>query len=172
MRWLVDGYNVIRRDPDLRGEEAHGLEAGRRALLGLLREAAERSGDIFTVVFDGAPGPGAASPAGQIQVVFSRPPENADDVLRRLAGQWREAAVVVTSDRAVQGAARRLHCVVVGADEFVAALGSGAGPAPGEDEELDDEDERRDADRKRGNPRRLSRDVYAARRVLRRLRGG
>jgi hypothetical protein len=33
MRWLIDGYNVIRRDPDLRAHEAESLEAGRRALL-------------------------------------------------------------------------------------------------------------------------------------------
>ena len=29
MRWLIDGYNVIRRDPELVAGEAAGLDAGR-----------------------------------------------------------------------------------------------------------------------------------------------
>ena len=33
MQWLLDGYNVIRRDADLRGAEADGLAAARAALL-------------------------------------------------------------------------------------------------------------------------------------------
>jgi len=32
MRWLVDGYNVIRRAPKLASRERESLEAGRRAL--------------------------------------------------------------------------------------------------------------------------------------------
>ena len=36
MRWLIDGYNVIRADPDLRAVEARGLQAGRAALLRLV----------------------------------------------------------------------------------------------------------------------------------------
>src|SRR5207245_10450436 len=32
MRWLVDGYNVIRRSPELSAAERQSLEAGRRAL--------------------------------------------------------------------------------------------------------------------------------------------
>ena len=39
MRWLIDGYNLIRRDPDLRDREIESLEAGRRALLHLLARA-------------------------------------------------------------------------------------------------------------------------------------
>ncbi len=54
MRWLIDGYNVIRRDPGLRSREEESLEAGRRALLQLLAAEARASRDDFTVVFDGA----------------------------------------------------------------------------------------------------------------------
>lgn len=163
MRWLIDGYNVIRRDGDLRAHEAGGLEAGRRALLALVAGAARTSGDGFTVVFDGAPVPGAAPGGGQVEVLFSRPPDKADDVLVRLARQEGAGAVVVSSDRMIADAARRAGCAVVGADAFLAAVD---GPSPDEDDD-DEEDARRD---KRGNPHRLSRDARAARRVLRRLR--
>ena len=42
MRWLIDGYNVIRRDPELHAHEAAGLEAGRAALVMLLARVASR----------------------------------------------------------------------------------------------------------------------------------
>jgi predicted RNA-binding protein with PIN domain len=164
MRWLVDGYNVIRQDPDLRGAEAAGLEAGRRALLAVIAAAARRTGDRFTVVFDGAPGSRPAAAPGQVEIVFSRPPETADDVLRRLARQAGRGAAVVTSDRSVQAGARRAGCAAVSAERFLAAL-----RAP---EDLEDEGEE-DAGRPapgRGNPRRASRDERAVEQALRRLR--
>jgi predicted RNA-binding protein with PIN domain len=167
MRWLIDGYNVVRRDPDLRGAEAESLPAGRAALLARVAEVARWSSDRFTVVFDGAPGAGPAAQPGRLEVLFSRPPEKADDVLMRLARQEGNAAVVVSSDRTVGDAARRAGAVAVTADEFLAALA-----APGEDKDLaDDEEEENQARSKRGNPRRLSKEARAVQRVLRRLRG-
>lgn len=162
MRWLIDGYNVIRRDPDLRAAEAGGLEAGRRALLARLADHARSSKDRFTVVFDGAPVPGPATAPGRMEVVFSRPPLKADDVLVRLARREGAGAVVVTSDRAVGDAARRARCAVIDAEEFLARLGSESEP----------EEKERDSpagSAKRGNPRRLSKKQRAAARALRRL---
>jgi uncharacterized protein len=161
MRWLVDGYNVIRRDPDLAQHEARGLEDGRAALLRVIAGAARASGDPFTVVFDGARRSGGAPASGQVQVVFSRPPETADDVLRRLAAQLRSGAVVVSSDRAVRGAAERAGAVAVTTEQFLTALDSET------DDERDDDDE---PPTRGGNPRRPSRTERAARRVLGRLR--
>src|SRR5262245_29350780 len=75
VRWLLDGYNVIRRDADLRGHEQQSLEAGRSALLAVVGVAARRTGNQFTVVFDGARRDAQPGASGQVQVVFSRPPE-------------------------------------------------------------------------------------------------
>jgi uncharacterized protein len=166
MRWLVDGYNVIRRDPDLAQHEARGLEDGRVALLRVIAGAARASGDPFTVVFDGARRSGGAAAGGQVQVMFSRPPETADDVLRRLVGELRSGAVVVSSDRAVRDAAERAGAAAVTAEQFIDALA--ADDAADTDEKDDDEDE--DPPARGGNPRRASRAERAARRVLARLR--
>jgi uncharacterized protein len=161
MHWLVDGYNVIRRDPDLAQHETRGLEDGRAALLRVIAGAARASGDPFTVVFDGARRSGGAPAGGQVQVVFSRPPETADDVLRRLASQLRSGAVVVSSDRAVRDAAERAGAVAVTTEQFLTALDS---------ETADDGDEDEEPPTRGGNPRRPSRAERAARRVLHRLR--
>jgi uncharacterized protein len=160
MRWLIDGYNVIRRDPALAQHEAQGLENGRAALLRVIAGAARASGDPFTVVFDGARRTGGGPAGGQVQVVFSRPPETADDVLRRLAAELRSGAVVVSSDRTVRDAAERAGAAAVTAEQFLGALDAA-------DDEDPDEDEPRG---RGGNPRRPSRAERAARRVLERLR--
>lgn len=168
MRWLVDGYNVIRRDADLRGHEQESLEGGRTALLAALAAAARRTGDQFTVVFDGARRDARPAASGQVQVIFSRPPETADDVLRGMAVKAGAGTVVASSDRAVRDAARRAGAVAVSAEDFVAAV---RGSAANDVEDDDDEDDSRTV-RRGGNPRRLSRDERAARRALARLRSG
>jgi predicted RNA-binding protein with PIN domain len=122
VHWLIDGYNVLRRDPDLVAAERRGLAAGRRALLWKVAAVARRSPDRFTVVFDGAPGPGPARHGGRLEVLFARPPERADDVLVRAARQQKRGAVIVTSDRTVATAARRAGAVVVSAEAFLEAL--------------------------------------------------
>jgi len=167
MRWLIDGYNVIRRDPDLRAAEAAGLEAGRAALLRAIAPVAVRLDDRFTVVFDGAPSRQSPPAPGRLEVIFSRPPESADDVLRRLARQAGAGSAVVSDDRAVADAARRAGCTVVGVAPFLSALTAGGPPAEAEGDEDDD----RDAGPRRGNPRRPSREARATTRALRRLRG-
>ena len=159
----MDGYNVIRRDADLRGRESESLAAGRAALLAAIGAAARRTGDQFIVVFDGARRDAGPPAAGQVQVVFSRPPETADDVLRAMVVKGGAGTAVASSDRAVRDAARRARGVGVSAEDFVGALRG----APGED---DDDDGGGRTERRGGNPRRLSADERAARRALARLR--
>jgi predicted RNA-binding protein with PIN domain len=163
MRWLIDGYNVIRRDPDLRAREGESLEAGRAALLALVARVARDLSDGFTVVFDGARRTGGEPGAGRVQVIFSRPPASADDELRKLATTLREGAVVVSSDRAVRNSARRSGAVTVSAEEFLDAIES---PSSESDEDVDDEDD----EPRRGPSHRLSRAARSAERALRRLR--
>src|SRR5690349_21661558 len=134
MTGLVDGYNVIRHDAEMRDRETGRLEAGRTALLALLASVAREVSDDFMVVFDGAHRRGGAPTGGRVQVLFSRPPETADDVLRRLAATHREGAVVVTSDRAVLDSARRAGAVGVTAAQFLDAV-----RRTGEEDEDDDD---------------------------------
>ena len=163
MRWLIDGYNVIRRDADLKARESESLEAGRAALLAIVARVARDLPDTFTVVFDGARRGGGNPAGGRVQVIFSRPPASADDELRRLASALREGAVVVSSDRAVQDAARRAGSTAVSAEDFLDAVEST--PDEGDDDPDDEVDEPR-----RGSSHRPSRAERAAQRALRRLR--
>ena len=173
MRWLIDGYNVIRRSPELGSRERESLEAGRRALCGLFSRAARARGDEFTVVFDGAGGGGSAEMAG-VRVIFSSARESADRVLARMAAQ---GGAVVSSDREVRRAATRAGAIAVTADEFLARLETlPRGVAPDAQEAGDDADRDEPEDRaggpKKGNPRRLGKKARAAARALGRLGPG
>jgi len=174
MRWLVDGYNVIRRSPGLAGVERSGLEAGRQALCALLTRAARASGDDFTVVFDGSQAGGTASGGAGVRVVFSSARETADRVLARMASG---GGAVVSNDREVRRAAARAGAIAITADEFLSRLDRAERAAPGTAEEGEGgegSDEAEDAPRgpKKGNPRRLSKKRRAAARALGRLRFG
>jgi predicted RNA-binding protein with PIN domain len=53
-----------------------------------------------------------------IRVVFSRPGEKADDVLKRMAAEDRGGILIVTSDRDVASFAEKKGAAVVSVDEF------------------------------------------------------
>src|ERR1700741_4909348 len=163
MRWLVDGYNVIRRAPELRSREQESLEAGRQALCAMLVAVARVSHDTFTVVFDGVDAGGRGGGGAGVTVIFSSARESADHVLAKMA---REGGAVVSNDREVRRAAERAGAVVVTTDQFLARLDQApARPPETAPDERDGEEEERRGPRK-GNPRRLSKKDRAIQRAL------
>jgi predicted RNA-binding protein with PIN domain len=139
---LVDGYNVILRSPRLRPGENRTLRESREMLVNLLAWMMGANNARFLVVFDGAEEGGRDVTTGRVQVTFSRPPEKADDVIRRLVEKLvggDEDLTVVTSDIEVARHARANGADVSLADLFLAsALGDigrvqGEGAKPGEE---------------------------------------
>jgi len=165
LHWLVDGYNVIRRGPELAAREQESLEAGRQALCRLLSNAARVSGDRFTVVFDGNQRGGRFSAGPGTHAIFSSARETADQVLARMATA---GVAVVSNDREVRQAAARARAIVITADEFLARL-ERAGRVRGSDKDDKDDEEADRPPSKKGNPRRLSKKDRLAARALGRL---
>ena len=165
MHWLVDGYNVIRRGPELAAREQESLEAGRQALCRLLSNAARVSGDRFTVVFDGNQRGGRVSAGPGVHAIFSSARETADQVLARMATA---GVAVVSNDREVRQAAARARAIAITADEFLARL-ERAGRVLGSDKDDKDDEEADRPPSKKGNPRRLSKKDRLAARALGRL---
>jgi predicted RNA-binding protein with PIN domain len=103
---VVDGYNVTKTAyPDL------PLETQRSRLVRGLAALAARSGAEVTCCFDGATISGrvpSASGRG-VRVLFSKPGETADELIRRLvrAEPAGRPVVVVSSDREVADGVRR-----------------------------------------------------------------
>jgi predicted RNA-binding protein with PIN domain len=110
---LVDGYNVIRRDPTLARLEGVSLERARDTLLSCINSSPQFRHDEVTVVFDGTNSREAgvtgsrAFRRGRVRVLFSPPGETADTVIARLATQAAAGALVVTDDREIRAAVDR-----------------------------------------------------------------
>jgi len=170
MRWLIDGYNLIRSDPELAAAERASLEAGRAALCRALAPMARGGSEEFTVVFDGAGRGGEGGAIAGVRVVFSSARESADRVLARLAVK---GGTVVSNDRDVQRAAVRAGAIAVSANQFLARLDR-LRKSPPEVEASGGGDEGDDVPRgvKKGNPRRLGKKARAAARALGRLGAG
>jgi hypothetical protein len=169
MRWLVDGYNVIRRSPELASEERVSLEAGRQALCRLLARAAQSSGDEFTAVFDGSGAGSATSGGAGVRVLFSSARERADQVLARLAVQ---GGAVVSNDREVRRAGERAGALSISTDDFLARVALAPPMVTGTETMEKDEEDEPPRRTKKGNPRRLSKKDRAASRALNRLGPG
>ncbi len=100
MRILVDGYNLIRRIPELALAEREDLERGRDALVDILSQYRSGKGHKITIVFDGADsysqGGGAEKVRG-ITVIYSRHGRSADDVIASMCREG-NADLLVTAD--------------------------------------------------------------------------
>ncbi len=132
---VVDGYNLILRTAALKPEPGRTLRDSRQKLLNLLAWAVGTGDAQFLVVFDGAEGGGHEGPEGRVEVRFSRPPEKADDLIRRIVEERVEKVerlTVVTADLEVARHARAMGADVALADLFLA---SALGPRAGEDPE-------------------------------------
>jgi predicted RNA-binding protein with PIN domain len=131
---IIDGYNLILRSPSLRPGEGRSLQEAREKLINLLSWTVGAGDARFLVVFDGAQSGGGNEQEGRVEVVFSRPPDKADDLIRRVVEEKIDRVdriTVVTSDLEVARHARAMGADVSLADLFMASV-LGAAASEGE----------------------------------------
>jgi len=125
--YIIDGYNIIHLVPRLRDAMGKSLEHARNILLSLLQSY--RSGHAIqcTVVFDGAQiCPAATTGPAQawLRVIYSKPPEKADPVIKKLirdAGDKR-SLVLVSADNDLLFYARQNGAQTLSPDEFYSRI--------------------------------------------------
>ncbi len=169
---LIDGYNLIRRSPELARLDREDLARGREALLARLAAYRCVKAHRITVVFDGAGAPVGLPERDRkagIRVLFSRGGETADRLIARLAREERESALVVTSDAALQRAVSSSGAAVVSVEEFATRLELALGGGGAVDDSPKDFEEHRIVTRKKGNPRRASKRERRTRRQTEKL---
>lgn len=127
MHWLIDGHNLIGQMPNLRLDDPRDEEK----LLSYLISYKARTGHHLTVIFDSGAGyqPGSTKKQGGITVQFAPPGQTADQLIARRVRRAKnpQALMVVSSDRAVQNAARLAGVRSLPAAEFALLLLSGGG---------------------------------------------
>jgi len=126
---ILDGYNVIHRTARLRPGPGRTLREAREKLVNLLSWMMGGESARFVVVFDGAEPHGRDEGGGHVQVRYSRPPEKADDLIRRLVEEEvtrAERVTVVTADLEVARHARAMGADIALSDLFLASALGGA----------------------------------------------
>ncbi len=105
VRILVDGYSLLHNWPELAPGRARHSAAARDALIRVLTQYQDANGTPVTVFFDGA-GASGQQPAGpdsaQIEVLYSRKGQTADQMIERAAHRFAPYGEVlaVTDDHA------------------------------------------------------------------------
>lgn len=116
MFYLIDGYNLLHQTPLLTRDRNDGwLQRARERLVTFIRtKLASDESSKATIVFDtqrSAPSLGDSIDYGNVQVLFARNHDEADDLLEELIELCRtpSSLCVVSSDRRVQAAGKRFH---------------------------------------------------------------
>ena len=124
---VLDGYNIVHRSPRLRPGPDRTLRESREKLVNLLSWLMGGEPARFLVIWDGAESGGRDENSGRVEVRFSRPPEKADDLIRRIVESEvrRGRVTVVTADLEVARHARAMGAEVSLSDLVLAsALGA------------------------------------------------
>lgn len=172
MQILIDGYNLIRQSDILRRYELHSLEAGRRALMSKLSDYKRKKRHKITVVFDGWRGGSDQEERdryGNINIIYSRRGEKADEVIKRLTDQSDEEMVVVSSDREIASYATQQGKTSLSSLEFEIIMNKAIFP-PARGRFIPGDEEKGSHKRKKKGPaRRLSRALRQAHTKIRKL---
>ncbi len=169
---LVDGYNLIRQSGFLRSYERHSLEAGRLALMTKLTDYKRKKGHKITVVFDGWKGGSAQEERdrhGNIEIIYSRQGEKADDVIKRITAKTAEETIVVSSDREIASYVTRQGKTALSSLEFEAIMNRAISPSFSGIYEQEGEEGRFHKRKKKGPARRLPRTQRHAQKKIKKL---
>jgi len=118
MKYIIDGYNMIRKINSLRAHDAQSLEKGRQALIMKLSGFRLQNNADITIVFDGQK-TSFGSQSG-ITVYFSNLPNKADEMIKKLVDKNKKTneTTVVSSDNEVMWYAKGCGCKVERSEEF------------------------------------------------------
>src|SRR5437899_11792166 len=98
VRILVDGYSLLHNWPELApGRPRHSARA-REELIRRLRLYRDATGTPITIFFDGAnvePQIGAAESTPELEILYSRSGQTADQMIERAAHRFREFGEVM-----------------------------------------------------------------------------
>jgi predicted RNA-binding protein with PIN domain len=105
VRILVDGYSLLHRWPELAPGKARYSAAARDELIARLGLYQDAVGTPITIFFDGNSGPSGTGPASshsEVEVLYSKPGQTADQMIERAAHRFAPYGEVlaVTDDHA------------------------------------------------------------------------
>lgn len=124
---IIDGYNFIFAEPELKKLAADSLDSARSALMDRLSNYAGFTGREIILVFDGyrsAGNPGLKETHANICVVYTAEGESADTYIEKLTAEIgkNEKVSVVTADTMIRISAMRSGVLRISPKEFILEL--------------------------------------------------
>lgn len=118
---IIDGYNLIRQSKSLDQLDLRDIQMGREALIEMLAAYKKVKSHRITVVFDGKAAPLFSQQRHRqkgINIVFSHIGESADTVIKKMARNETQKALVVSSDNDIIQSAAASGAATINSDEF------------------------------------------------------
>ena len=118
---IIDGYNLIRQSNQLHEIDRQDIQRGRQALIDMLAAYKKIKAHRITVVFDGTGSPSLSRQRDRrrgITLVFSQRGETADTVIKKMAREEGQKALVVSSDLDIIQSAEARGSTVISSTEF------------------------------------------------------
>jgi len=124
VRILVDGYSLLHNWPELAPGKPRHSAAARDELIRILTLYRDAVGTPLTIVFDGAGAPAGTPPpqsTSQLEVLYSRAGQTADDIIERVAFRMKDYGEVlaVTDDHAERGTVLSLDGLATSCRNFI-----------------------------------------------------
>lgn len=129
VRILVDGYSLLHSCPELApGRPPHSAGA-RDELIQTLTRYADATGTPVTVFFDGAGAPAGtpeAASSREVEVLYSKAGQTADDMIERAAHRFRPygEVLVVTDDFAERDTVQSVGALTASCENFLRMMQS------------------------------------------------
>jgi predicted RNA-binding protein with PIN domain len=127
MRILVDGYSLLHNWPELAPGQPRHSERARDELIRILTQYHDATGEPITIFFDGAGAPASAQKpefSRDVEVLFSRAGQTADDMIERAAHRFQEfgQVLVVTDDFAERDTVDAMGGMVSSCANFINSI--------------------------------------------------
>jgi predicted RNA-binding protein with PIN domain len=129
MRILVDGYSLLHNWPALAPGEPRHSAAAREELIHALTQYRDAIGTPITIVFDGSgapPGAPKTPSTPELEVLYSKSGQTADDVIERAAHRLSHfgEVLVVTDDYAERDTVLSLGGMASSCENFIRTIES------------------------------------------------
>ena len=123
-RILVDGYSLLHNWPELAPGKPRHSAAARDELIRILTLYRDAIATPLTIVFDGSNAPHGTPPphsTPQLEILYSRAGQTADDIIERVACRMREygEVLVVTEDYAERDTVLSLDGLATSCGNFI-----------------------------------------------------
>ncbi len=126
--YIIDGYNLIHKSTKLKKIFSQNPQIARETLVSILSDFFTTRKEKCILVFDGNLNIPSALSTPKVRVIFSTPPDKADDVIKKIILDKnlteRKNFIVVSSDNEIINCAKSCGAGRISSEEFLKILNS------------------------------------------------